>query len=273
MAEPQRRDAVLGHPFEPELLDQTINPSGLRRPSRYASSTTETIACSARRRGSKKLGKQLPCRVRGDQQLDLPDAGLPRPRAIPVSIRRPCVGRDLAHLRADLGLHQLTRDHRDRGAHKSPCSPGSTPATTSAAVILRTSAIVVLLLIDLREQTDELGRHGGRNHHSAASHHLYRLTKDCRPWRRRVVVAGAAASGPRPRAAGSGLASPDRTMAAPSARAQAHAHAERGGPASRSPTRLATRSGVLPRCGGERASRRPGRGRNAQVRAGSTSSF
>jgi hypothetical protein len=33
---------------------------------------------------------------------------------------------------------------------------------------------VVLLLIGLREQTDELGRHGGRNHLSAALHHFYR---------------------------------------------------------------------------------------------------
>jgi hypothetical protein len=37
---------------------------------------------------------------------------------------------------------------------------------------------VVLLLIDLREQTDELGRHGGQNHHSAALHHFYRLNQD-----------------------------------------------------------------------------------------------
>jgi hypothetical protein len=36
---------------------------------------------------------------------------------------------------------------------------------------------VVLLLIDLREQTDELRRHGGRNHHRAALHHFYRLNR------------------------------------------------------------------------------------------------
>jgi hypothetical protein len=33
---------------------------------------------------------------------------------------------------------------------------------------------VVLLVVDLREQNDELGRHGGRNHHSASLHHFYR---------------------------------------------------------------------------------------------------
>src|SRR5205807_8964723 len=50
---------------------------------------------------------------------------------------------------------------------KSPCSPAITRVATSAAVILRSTAIVVLLLIGLREQTDELGRHGGRNHYAA----------------------------------------------------------------------------------------------------------
>jgi hypothetical protein len=33
---------------------------------------------------------------------------------------------------------------------------------------------VVLLVVDLREQNDELGRHGGRNHQSASLHHFYR---------------------------------------------------------------------------------------------------
>jgi hypothetical protein len=44
-------------------------------------------------------------------------------------------------------------------------------------VILVASAIVVLLSIRLREETDESGRHGGRNQHQPTRsplHHFYR---------------------------------------------------------------------------------------------------
>jgi hypothetical protein len=41
----------------------------------------------------------------------------------------------------------------------------STPSRSTTA--LQSSAIVALLLVGLREQTDELGRHGGRNHYTA----------------------------------------------------------------------------------------------------------
>ena len=52
----QRRDAVLGHPLDPQLLHQPVDLPG-RTPLTYASSTTATIACSDRRRGSKNDGK------------------------------------------------------------------------------------------------------------------------------------------------------------------------------------------------------------------------
>jgi hypothetical protein len=57
-----------------------------------------------------------------DQKLDLPNASLPRPRAIPVALRDPGLRCDLAQLRADLsrnlGLHQLPGDQHDRLAHE-----------------------------------------------------------------------------------------------------------------------------------------------------------
>src|SRR6185437_7236848 len=53
-----------------------------------------------------------------DQQLDLPDPRLPRPRSIPIAMRDPRLRRDLAKLRSDLrgdlGLHQLPRNEDDR---------------------------------------------------------------------------------------------------------------------------------------------------------------
>ena len=77
------------------------------------------IACSERRRGSKNDGKyDAPRALLRDQQLDLPDPRLPRPRAIPIAVRRPCLGRYLsqpgADLIADLGVHDLAGDQRDR---------------------------------------------------------------------------------------------------------------------------------------------------------------
>lgn len=56
------------------------------------------------------------------QQIDLPNPGLPHPRAIPVAMRLPLLGRDLAEPRADLtrdlGLHQLAHKERDRALQK-----------------------------------------------------------------------------------------------------------------------------------------------------------
>src|SRR5439155_14907079 len=53
-----------------------------------------------------------------DQQIDLADPRLPPPRPVPVAMRQPPLGRDLAELRANLGadlrLHQLPGDQRDR---------------------------------------------------------------------------------------------------------------------------------------------------------------
>src|SRR5439155_26843796 len=57
-----------------------------------------------------------------DQQLDLTDPRLPPPGPIPVAMRGAHLRRDLADrgadLLADLGLHQLAGDQRDRLAHE-----------------------------------------------------------------------------------------------------------------------------------------------------------
>ena len=95
------RDAVLGHPLDPQLLDQPVDLAGrdtvdiglhhdrhdrlLRPPPRLQK--RREIAARPRPR---------------DQQLDLPDPGLPRPRAIPIAIRRALLRGDLTQARADL---------------------------------------------------------------------------------------------------------------------------------------------------------------------------
>jgi hypothetical protein len=50
------RDAVLGHPLDPELLDETIHLPG-RHAIDIRLEHHATIASSERRRGSRKLGK------------------------------------------------------------------------------------------------------------------------------------------------------------------------------------------------------------------------
>src|SRR5947199_6732889 len=129
-------------------------------PLTYASSTTATIACSERRRGSRNDGKYAgPWRFLGTSSSISPTlvshgreryplryveraSGATSPSSAPTSTETSAS----INSRATNATASRT---------KSPCSPASTPATTSAAVILRPSAIVVLLLIDLREQTDE----------------------------------------------------------------------------------------------------------------------
>ena len=96
-----RRHAVLGHPLDPQLLHQPIDLPGrdpvdirlqhhrddrLLRPPPRLQEAREVAALTRP----------------GDQQLDLPDPRLPRPRAIPVAMRHPRLRRDLTMLRTDL---------------------------------------------------------------------------------------------------------------------------------------------------------------------------
>ena len=103
-----------------------------------------------------------------DQQLDLPDPGLPRPSSIPIAMRDPRLRRDLTQLgsdlRGDLRFHQLARDQHDRFAHEIL-------QTTVANLHDDIGNPHPLTLghrgapsLGLREQTEELGRHGGQNH-------------------------------------------------------------------------------------------------------------
>ena len=114
----ERRDPILGHPVDPQLLNEAVDLPGrdavhvrlqhdrddrlLRAPARLQEAREVRAARAFLR----------------DQQLDLPDPGLPRPRPIPVSMRQPGLRRDLAkpstNLGADLGFHQLAGDDRDR---------------------------------------------------------------------------------------------------------------------------------------------------------------
>ena len=79
----------------PSIPSCSTSRSTLRvdTPLTYASSTTATIACSERRRGSRNDGKyERPRPLLRDQQLDLADPRLPRPRPIPVAMRQPRLG-------------------------------------------------------------------------------------------------------------------------------------------------------------------------------------
>ena len=117
-----RRDAVLGHPRDPELLDEPVdlpsrdpvdvglhhnrNDRLLRRPP-----------CLQERREIRRTGP-----LARDQQLDPPGPRLPPPRPVPVAMRRPRLRTDLTELSAnlsrDLALHQLARDERHRLTHE-----------------------------------------------------------------------------------------------------------------------------------------------------------
>src|SRR4051794_38307526 len=113
-------------------------------PHTYACCTTASSACSERRRGSQKLGKELPLRRSGvpqlispapmpprlqearqvaalaqlgDPQVYLTRPHAPAPRAIPVALRRAVLGPALTTASANqlghLHFHHLRRDGLD----------------------------------------------------------------------------------------------------------------------------------------------------------------
>ena len=83
-------------------------------PWTYASWTTASNACSARRRGCSNDGKVGPRPNLRDRQLDRAHPRVPRPRATAIAVRRP-IARALVALGADqprdLGFHQRLREH------------------------------------------------------------------------------------------------------------------------------------------------------------------
>ena len=162
----ERRDPVLGHPVDAELLDEAVDLAG-RDPVDVGLHHDRDDRLLGRAAGLEEGGEVgLAGALSGDEQVELADPGLPAPGAVAVSVRCP-VGRDLAaggaDLLRDLGLHQLRGDERDRLARKSACSEIRVLATTSAVVMLWLSAIVVLLRRSTCRSTDESGARGGRN--------------------------------------------------------------------------------------------------------------
>jgi hypothetical protein len=121
-------------------------------PLTYASITTATIACSQRRRGCKNDGKYagpdlvlgicssisptLVSQARSRYPLRFVTRSAERsPRPAPVSVA------------TSAAINSRTTNPT-ASRSRSPCSPATARATTSAGVIIRSSAIVVLLFID-----------------------------------------------------------------------------------------------------------------------------
>ena len=118
----QRRDAVLGHPVDPQLLHQPVD---------LASRDAVDVRLQHNRndrllRAPPRLQKAREVRATRpllrDQQLELPDPRLPRPRPIPIAMRQPGSGAtspsSAPTSARDLRLHQLARDQRDRLTHE-----------------------------------------------------------------------------------------------------------------------------------------------------------
>src|SRR5271170_1135933 len=113
----ESRDAVLGHPGDPQLLDQAIDLPG-RDPVHIRlehDGDDRLLTAAPRFKEAREIRRALA--LAGNQQLDLPDPRLPGPWAIAVAVRD-SLRAHLATLRADLDgdlrLHQLTGDQCDR---------------------------------------------------------------------------------------------------------------------------------------------------------------
>ena len=118
----QRAHPVLGHPVDPQLLHEPVDLPGRDAVHvRLQHDRDDRLLRTPPRLQKAREIRRAPTLLR-DQQHDLTDPGLPRPRAIPVAMRRPDVGRDLTELRADLrrdlALHQLAGDQRHRLTHE-----------------------------------------------------------------------------------------------------------------------------------------------------------
>jgi len=115
-------DAVLGHPVDPQLLDQPVDLPG-RDPVHIGlehDRHDRLLRAPARLQEQREVRRTRP--LLGDQQLELADPGLPRPRAIPIAMRAPNLRRHLTqpstNLSRDLALHQLASDQHDRFANE-----------------------------------------------------------------------------------------------------------------------------------------------------------
>ena len=116
------RDAVLGHPADPELLHQPVDLPGRDTidVSLHHDRNDRLLRRPTRLQERRKVRRPRP--LPRDQQLDLTDPRLPPPLPVPVAMRRAPLGRDLAELSTDLSrdlaLHQLARDQHDRLPHE-----------------------------------------------------------------------------------------------------------------------------------------------------------
>jgi hypothetical protein len=117
----QRRDAVLGHPLDAELLHQPVDLPGRDAVDVRLEHDRDDRLLRAPPR-LKKAREIAAMALARDQQLDLADPGLPLPGPIPVAVREPVIRRHLAELgtdlRRDLRLHQLPGDQNDRLPHE-----------------------------------------------------------------------------------------------------------------------------------------------------------
>jgi hypothetical protein len=118
----QRRYTVLGHPVDPQLLDQPVDLASAHPVDIRLQHDRHDRLLTAPPRLQEARKVRAPSPLLGNQQLDLPDPRLPRPGAIPVAMRRPTIRRDLpqpgADLSPDLRLHQRPRDQRNRLARE-----------------------------------------------------------------------------------------------------------------------------------------------------------
>ena len=86
-----------------------------------------------------KAREVAPLTLLRDQQLDLPDPRLPRPGAVPVAMRHPLLGRELAEARADL-ITDLGLDVDGRRATGVRLRAGG-PVTARRGVILTAGSL------------------------------------------------------------------------------------------------------------------------------------
>ncbi|CAN5776519.1 hypothetical protein BH20ACT14_BH20ACT14_10060 [soil metagenome] len=113
----ERRDPILRHSLDPELLNQPIDLAR-RDPVHVRLEHDRDDRLLRAPAGLEKRGEVGGAlALARDQQLDLPGPRLPRARAVAVAVRR-ALGRDFAVGGADLGrhlrLHQLAGDDRHR---------------------------------------------------------------------------------------------------------------------------------------------------------------
>jgi hypothetical protein len=117
----QGRHAVLGHALDAQLLDEPVDLA--RRDAvdvgLHHDRDDRLLGTPARLQERREVRR---ARTRpGNQQLDLADPRLPRPRAVAVAMRRARLA-DLAvrgpDLIGDFRVHQLAHDQRDRVAHE-----------------------------------------------------------------------------------------------------------------------------------------------------------